>query len=224
MGCVVQSMVSRYQTYAPVYSYNVSGVAMPYLEALQSGYSTALARLREEATTLGADGVVDIRLSTNSLGGGEEFLAMGTAVRARSTTRPTSLFTTELSGSDVAKLMLAGWVPVQVEWAGAANAVFTGYATQAQTSFYAGNTEVDSYTALINRVRADARRRFHDMVRSVGADGGIVSRMALSTWEPGEQVVAALASVYGTAVAKFHRGGPAPARTLTVMPLRRQGE
>ena len=225
MGCVVLNVASRYQTYAPMYGYsNVGATAMPYLNALQTGYGTALDRLREEARALGADGVVDIRLSLSSLGQAEEFLAMGTAVRAQSTTRPKSLFTTDLSGSDVAKLMLSGWVPVQVEWAGAANALFTGYATQAQTAYYAGNTEVDSYTALINRVRSDARTRFHDMVRSAGADGGIASELAVSTWEPGEQVVAALAYVYGTAIAKFHRGDSVPARTLTVMPLRRQGE
>jgi len=224
MGCVVQSMVPRYQTYAS--GYNIAGIAQPFLDALNTGYATALGRLREEAKALGADGVVDIRLSTTGLGGGEEFLAMGTAVRAQSTTRPRSLFTTDLSGSDVAKLMLSGWVPVHVEWAGAAHTIYTGYSTntQFQTSFYAGNIEVDSYTALINRVRAGARRRFHEMVRSAHADGGIVSDMALSTWEPGERLVAALAVVYGTAIAQFHADGPAPARTLTVMPLRRQGE
>ncbi|QUQ71365.1 heavy metal-binding domain-containing protein [Kutzneria sp. CA-103260] len=222
MGCVVQSMVPRYQTYAP--SYNIGNIAQPFLDALNTGYATALARLREEAKALGADGVVDIRLSTNGLGGGEEFLAMGTAVRAQAGVRPRSLFTTDLSGSDVAKLMQSGWVPVHVEWAGAAHTIFTGYGVQLQTSFYAGNTEVDLYTALINKVRADARRRFHDMVRSANADGGIVSDMALSTWEPGERLMAALAVVYGTAIAQFHPHGPGPARTLTVMPLRRQGE
>ncbi|HTI24213.1 MAG TPA: heavy metal-binding domain-containing protein [Kutzneria sp.] len=223
MGCVVLSVASRYQL-TTNYGYNPGTFATPYLQALNTGYNTALERLRAEAGALGADGVVDIRLSLRSLGQAEEFLAMGTAVRARSTTRPKSLFTTDLSGSDVAKLMLAGWVPLQVEWAGAANAIYTGIATQSQTSFYAGNIEVDSYTRLVNRVRAEARTRFHEMVRKAGAEGGIVSQLALSTWEPGEQVVAALAYVYGTAIAKFHRGTATPASTLTIMPLRRQGE
>lgn len=223
MGCVVLSTVSQYRSFTG-YRYNLDSYARPYLEALHGGYNTALERLRAEARALGADGVVDIRLSLNSLGQAEEFLAMGTAVRAQSMTRPKSLFTTDLSGSDVAKLMLAGWVPRQVEWAGAANAIYTGIGTQAQTSFYAGNVEVDSYTRLVNHVRADARTRFRDMVRRAGAEGGIVNRMTLSTWEPGEQVVAALASVYGTAIAQFHRGTAAPAGTLTIMPLRRQGE
>jgi uncharacterized protein YbjQ (UPF0145 family) len=225
MGCVVLNVVSRYQTFSPTYGYDAGSFARPYLQALHTGYNTALERLREEAAALGADGVVDIRLTLSSLGQAEEFLAMGTAVRAQSTTRPKSLFTTDLSGSDVAKLMLAGWAPVQVEWAGAANAIYIGMVTQSQTSFYAGNTEIGAYTRLINHVRADARTRFHEMVRKAGADGGIVNRMTLSTWEPSEQVVAALASVYGTAIAQFHRSGTAaPARTLTVMPLRRQGE
>ena len=45
MGCVVQSMAPRYQTYAP--TYNVSGIAQPFLDALNTGYATALGRLRE---------------------------------------------------------------------------------------------------------------------------------------------------------------------------------
>ncbi|MEV6611239.1 heavy metal-binding domain-containing protein [Kutzneria sp. NPDC051319] len=223
MGCVVLSTVTTNRPFVG-YRFNLDACATPYLQALHTGYNTALERLREEARALGADGVVDIRLSLSSLGQADEFLAMGTAVRAQSRTRPKSLFTTDLSGSDVAKLMLAGWVPVQVEWVGAATAIRTGIGTQSQTSYYAGNMEVDSYTRLINHVRADARTRFHDMVRKAGAEGGIVNRMSLSTWEPGEQIVAALASVYGTAIAQFHRGPAAPARTLTVMPLRRQGE
>ncbi|MFC0543835.1 heavy metal-binding domain-containing protein [Kutzneria chonburiensis] len=224
MGCVVLSTVSQYRSFTGYRYGNMDAYSRPYLEALHTGYNTALDRLRAEASALGADGVVDIRLSLSSLGQAEEFLAMGTAVRAQSTTRPKSLFTTDLSGSDVAKLMLAGWVPLQVEWAGAANAIFTGIATQSQTSFYAGNIEVDAYTRLINHVRAGARTRFHDVVRKAGADGGIVNRMALSTWEPAEQVIAALAYVYGTAIAQFHRGTTTPASTLTIMPLRRQGE
>ena len=224
MGCTVQSMVARYQTYAPTYNYNVSSVAQPYLDGLSMGYRTAVDRMREEARALGADGVVDVRLSTSELGQGEEFLAMGTAVRAQSRIRPKSVFTTELSGSDVAKLMLAGWAPVQLVWVGAAYAIFTGANTQYQMSLYAGTTEIDSYTTLINRVRAAARRRFHDTVASVRADGGIVAHMGLSTWEPGERMMAALAYVRGTAIARFHPTGAAPVATLTVMPLRRQGE
>jgi uncharacterized protein YbjQ (UPF0145 family) len=224
MGCTVQSMVPRYQTY--VTTYNVAGIAQPYLDGLTVGYRTAVDRMREEARTLGADGVVDVRLTTTPLAGAEEFLAMGTAVRAQSRTRPKSVFTTELSGGDVAKLMLAGWAPVELVWVGSVYAIFTGVNTQYQISLYAGNTEVDSYTALVNRVRAGARKRFHDTVRSVRADGGIVAHMGLSTWEPGERIMAALAYVRGTAIAQFHRTGPAPApaHALTVMPLRRQGE
>ena len=223
MGCVVLSTVSQYRSFTG-YRFNFDSYSQPYLQALHTGYNTALDRLRAEASALGADGFVDIRLTLSSLGQAEEFLAMGTAVRARSRTRPSFLFTTDLSGSDVAKLMLAGWVPLRVEWCGAAHAIYTGIGTQAQTSFYAGNVEVSSYTRLINHVRADARTQFRDMVRRALADGGIVNRMTLSTWEPGEQVVAALASVYGTAIARFHRGTATPASTLTIMPLRRQGE
>ena len=38
---------------------------------------------------------------------------MGTGVRARSATLPGRVFSTHLEGQDVAKLVLAGWVPAE---------------------------------------------------------------------------------------------------------------
>lgn len=225
MGCTVQNSGFNYQYFDTGY-YQQQDMYQPYLAALRTGYETALDRMRQEAVALGADGVVDVRLSATGFGEtSEEYLAMGTAVRAQTSQRPGRLFSTELSGSDVAKLMLSGWVPVQLEVAIALNAVYRDYSAQVQTSLYAGNTEVDTFTRLVNTVRAQARQQFQQKVRASHADGGIVSAMTLSTWNVREIGVAALATVYGTTIVQFRRGGPAaPDRTLTIMPLRRRGE
>ena len=236
MGCAVRSAPQRHpRPYSRLVWEDMprrtgqyfDDFSLPYLVGLRTGYHSALARMRREANALRADGIVGVRLTRTPLGSGNEFVAMGTAVRARSRIRPKSLFTTELAGSDVAKLMLAGWAPVQLQWAAAAHAIYTANDRQIRAmrrSLRAGNFELDLYTKLISDVRADARKEFHRMTKAVDADGGIVSDMAVSSWEPGEKLVAAIAIVCGTAVARFRRTDAAPARTLAVMPLWRQGE
>src|SRR5947209_17740026 len=87
----------------------------PYVDALYHGYGTALERMTQEAAVMDADGVVGVRLSVSPLGGGNrEFVALGTAVRARSRHRPGRVFTTDLAGQDVSKLLQAGWAPCAV--------------------------------------------------------------------------------------------------------------
>ena len=231
MGCTVRSGVARPPS-RPRYEgwelrYNFDLLARPYLDTLRTGHNSALARMRREAKVLGADGIVEVKLTRRELDGCDEFVAMGTAVRARSKVRPKSLFTTELSGGDVAKLILSGWAPVRVLWAVATRARYKGFdrqLAQLRIPFRVSNMELDLYTGLINDVRSDARRAFDEMIGAAHADGGVVSDLSLSTWEPGESVVTALAVVYGTAVAQFRPPDPAPAQTLTVMPLRRRGE
>ncbi|MEO7194073.1 MAG: heavy metal-binding domain-containing protein [Pseudonocardiaceae bacterium] len=201
----------------------------PYVDALYRGYGTALGRMTEEATAMGADGVVGVRLTASHLGaqaGAEnrEFVALGTAVRARSRHRPGTVFTTELAGQDLAKLMQAGWVPAALVYGISMAVRHDDWRTQRQASWGAGNTEVSGYTELVTHVRADARHRFDQQARKTGAQGAIVSSMGLSIREiePAEnhRDHVAEASVFGTALVRFHQGTRAPTRSLTILPLR----
>lgn len=201
----------------------------PYVDALYRGYGTALARMVEEATAMGADGVVGVRLSVSRLGshtgaGNREFVALGTAVRSRSRHRPGQVFTTELAGQDVAKLVQAGWVPSAIVYGISVAVRHDDWRTRRQASWNAGNTEVSGYTELVTHVRADARYRFDQQVRSTGAQGAIVSSMGLSIGEiePAEnhRDHVAEASVFGTALVSFHQGARAPTRSLTILALR----
>ena len=55
----------------------------PYLDAIDASWSTALGRMTTEAGGLGADGVVDIRLSETRLSQtAREYVVLGTAVRS----------------------------------------------------------------------------------------------------------------------------------------------
>lgn len=203
-----------------------SGFA-PYVDALNLGYRTALGRMAQEATTIGADGIVGVGLTATAIDGGtREFTALGTAVRARSTTRPRRLFLTHLPGQDVAKLVQAGWMPTDLVFGISVAIRHDDWRTRQQASWGAGNVEVSGYTELITHTRADARDRFGRHVRECGADGAIVSSMDLHTWEiePGEnhRDHVAEATIFGTALVRFHTSTAAPTRSLTYLPLREE--
>lgn len=198
----------------------------PYVDALYHGYGTALGRMTHEAAAMQADGVVGVQLSVSHLGSGNrEFVALGTAVRARSQHRPGRVFTTDLVGQDVAKLLQAGWVPGALIYGISVAVRHDDWQTQRQASWGAGNTEVAGYTELVVQVRADARYRFEERARAAGTDGAIVSSMGLQIHhiEPAEnhRDHVAEATVFGTALVSFHRGTTAPTRSLTILPLRR---
>jgi uncharacterized protein YbjQ (UPF0145 family) len=196
----------------------------PYVDAIYHGYNTALARMATEAKAMGADGVVGVRLSLSRLTeNNQEFVALGTAVRANSATRPKRLFTTELAGQDVAKLMRAGWVPARIAIGIAVETRYLDYASRSQMSMMAGNTEVQAHTQLTNTVRARARERFAKQAKENRAEGAIVSNMSLRFWHQevnSTPLLCAESSVFGTSLARFHAGRTAPTRALTIMPLR----
>jgi uncharacterized protein YbjQ (UPF0145 family) len=228
MGCIVQNI-----GWTGGLNYGGGGFVgsvsfQPYVQALYHGFDTALARMTTEAKSMGADGVVGIRLTRSRLGdSAQEFVALGTAVRAQSTRRPKRLFTTELAGQDVAKLMQAGWVPVRIAIGIAVESQFLDWASRSQMSVMAGNAEVTAYTQLINRVRAKSRQAFASHSRGTRADGAIVASMALRSWhqEAGNApLLCAESSVFGTTIARFHTGVRAPTKALTIMPLRQAGQ
>jgi uncharacterized protein YbjQ (UPF0145 family) len=200
----------------------------PYVAALDNGYGTALRRLLAETKALGADGAVGIRFTVKDLGNSAvEFAALGTAVRARSRTRPQFPFTTDLPGTDVAKLMLAGWAPVALKIGIEVAIRHDDMRTRAQAGnrfFNTANVEVSGYTELVQHARAFARDRLRYEIGSVGADGGVVSDMSLRIWEiepsDGHRDHVAEATITGTALARFHRGRAAPTAALTILPVK----
>ncbi len=196
----------------------------PYVDALYEGYDTAMLRMLFECRDIGADGVVGVRLDVTRLGNdNSEFLAYGTAVRAHSSSRPSSLFSTTLEGNDVAKLLHGGWVPASIIVGLSVAVRHDDWATLRQASTWAGNSEVSGYSELVHHVRSDARGQFHRRSSAYGADGAILSSMNLQIWE---QEVAenhrdhvALSSVIGTAIARFHHEEGARTSSLTILPM-----
>lgn len=230
MGCIVQYVGwvggYGYGSYGGYYQSSVS--FQPYVDALYHGYNTALARMLTEARAMGADGVVGVKLTQTRLGeNNQEFVALGTAVRANSTKRPRSLFTTPMPGQDVAKLMHAGWVPSRLAIGIAVESRYLDWTSASQLSVMAGNTEVNAYTLLITSVRSHARERLAAYAKKGNADGAIVSDMTLRSWHQeanNTRLLCAESAVFGTAIARFHEGRTAPTSALKIMPLRRRDD
>jgi uncharacterized protein YbjQ (UPF0145 family) len=244
MGCIVErigwsgwggcgmvggfGMGSGYTMSGPTITSSRGGYGgyRPYVDALYRGYDTALARMLMEAQALGADGVVGVRWTQERLGEGDahEFVARGTAVRARSRTRPAYLFSTDLSGSEVTRLFHAGWVPAGLELGISVSIRHDDYATRLAARSWSGqNVEVPGYTELVTFARADARHRFEQRAARHSADAATVSSMSLHVWsiEPSDGHVdhVAHATVLGNAVLRFHAGKAAPTSSITVLPL-----
>src|ERR1019366_2823261 len=85
-------------------------------QAWGTGFWAAYARLMEEATALGAYGVIGIVRSDDGRSsiGAHEFTLQGTAVAVEGVERPQQPFTTFLAGQKLNKLFEAGFVPVSL--------------------------------------------------------------------------------------------------------------
>ncbi|MFF3909622.1 heavy metal-binding domain-containing protein [Streptomyces sp. NPDC001848] len=227
--CLYGGMQSVFSTApAPI---TLSGRGAPsagLVEVLDQARRSALERMIAECSSLGGDGVVAAQLTVapfvaqpNCL----EFKVIGTAVRAAGTVRAPQPFTCHLDGRAFAKLVTAGWVPVELLYGMSIGVRHDDYRTRAQTRSW-NNTEVSGWTELVQAVRSDARAHLGAQTGRRGGDGVILSAGRLRIW--GESCLrrsnddqkdhVAEATLLGTTVARF-TAREEPPRTLTVMPL-----
>ncbi|MGW4566051.1 heavy metal-binding domain-containing protein [Streptomyces sp. NPDC004561] len=198
------------------------------VEVLDRARHSALDRMTAECSALGGDGVVAAQLTVapfvaqpNCL----EFKVIGTAVRAAGAVRAPQPFTCHLDGQGFAKLVTAGWVPVELLYGLSIGVRHDDYRTRAQTRSW-NNTEVSGWSELVQAVRSDARAHLRAQTGRRGGDGVILSAGHLRIW--GESCMrrsnddqkdhVAEATLLGTTVARF-TAREEPPRTLTVMPL-----
>ncbi len=232
--------VGRYSPFAGPYNTVTAtsgsgslGSYAPMVRTLYQARRTAIARMTAECEALGGHGVVGVRLTIGPFpAGGLEFKAIGTAVRAPGAVRPKEPFTSDLSGQDFAKLILAGWVPAGLVLGISIGARHDDYVTVTQTRWGAGNTEVQGFTDLVNATRHDARTQLQRDVARHGAEGVVLQRMDIRVGEhecsaqEGRRDHVVEATIIGTAIANFGHKRPMSARPpLAIMsldPQRRQ--
>jgi uncharacterized protein YbjQ (UPF0145 family) len=157
----------------------------PLVRAMYEARKTAIDRMGRQCAELGGHGVVAVRLSRGDFRlGGLEFTAIGTAVRAPGVAVATSgPFTSDLSGQDFAKLIMAGWVPAGLALGIAVGGRHDDLTTTRQARWTAGNTEVAGWTELVNQCRHEARRALDGDVRRLGADGVVIADMRMHVRE-----------------------------------------
>lgn len=146
-------------------------------EAWNTARLRAFARLEQEATLVGADAVVGVRLTVGRhdwAAGAIEYVAIGTAVRIAGAERAERPTLTDLSGQDYWKLSQSGHRPVGVVGASTVHYVVAGWTTQqAQGGFTASlaNQELKDFTRGIYDARETALERMTAEARRQGAAG-----------------------------------------------------
>jgi uncharacterized protein YbjQ (UPF0145 family) len=175
---VFGSSVYRMAYQVGQWSYSSTGEITSFSQALYHARSLALGRLLQEATALGAHGVIGVRLEHKEYEWGAnllEFSALGTAVRLRNWQGKLPLpFTSDLSGQEFLKVLHAGYVPVTLAMGCVAYYIATSWNDEyAKRSWV--NQEMTAYTQGVYRARHLAFSRMADDARRVHADGVIGS-------------------------------------------------
>ena len=146
-------------------------------QAMYHARELAMTRMEEEADSIGADGIVGVRLEVGRQEWGEhlaEFIAIGTAIKSRDgqshrapNGRP---FTSDLSGQDFWTLTKAGYRPVSFVMG---NCVYhVGYQGVKQWFSQIGqNVEMPTYTQAIYDARELALARMQAEAEQLQADG-----------------------------------------------------
>jgi uncharacterized protein YbjQ (UPF0145 family) len=227
-SCPRTTALSRTAVEAPVSgqaegdSQDDDGPLGPLVRAMDQARRTAVERMTAQCAELDGDGVVGLRVSRGSfLLGGQEFTAIGTAVRARAAggggaRGETAPFASDLSGQDFAKLIMAGWVPVGVVLGVAIGARHDDWQITRQTRRWSGNREVAGWTDVVNQSRREARGRLDRDVQGLGAEGAVVASMQLRVSvrdcpaQAGRRDHVVEASILGTAVTRFAQARQAP--------------
>jgi uncharacterized protein YbjQ (UPF0145 family) len=204
----------------------------PLVRTMYEARRQAIGRMTRECEELAGHGVVGVKLTIGAFpAGGLEFKAIGTAVRAPGGVRLREPFTSDLSGQDFAKLILAGWVPAGLVLGISVGARHDDWMTVNQTRWGAGNTEVQGYTDLVNSTRHDARHQLERDVARHGAEGVVLQQMVIRVGEhecpvqEGRRDHVVEATIIGTAIAHFGKPrGPdkPPLAIISLDPQRRQ--
>jgi uncharacterized protein YbjQ (UPF0145 family) len=174
-GLVVGSSI--YHIGLTTKSWSSSQEVQSLTQAMYAARELAMARMEEEATVLGADGVVGVRLDVGFYEWGRgtaEFLAIGTAVSAEDgsnwKTAEGKPFTSDLSGQDFWTLLQSGHAPLGLVLGTCV------YHVAHQRMFAAignigQNREMSNFTQALYEARELAMERMQDEAIRLKAEG-----------------------------------------------------
>jgi uncharacterized protein YbjQ (UPF0145 family) len=150
-----------------------TGVLDVQTEALTAAATSAISRMRQEASGMGALGVVGVELEIRKPAWGEnliEVVVLGTAVHARGAPAHTDPFIGGLSAQEYCTMLQAGARPVGLVFGNCAYYIYTNWLDQAQyDSWY--NQEVQKYSQSVYDAQRHAFGRMHQQAAAVQAHG-----------------------------------------------------
>jgi uncharacterized protein YbjQ (UPF0145 family) len=206
-------------------------VSWPNLRAeLGAPRREAIRRMRKAAADLRATGIVGVNVTIRPSPGGTRFVAFGTAVRAGPggpprPRRAPRLFDTDLSGQDLARLVLGGFAPVRLVVGVSVVLRHSDVRLRRQRRSFV-NQELDGATDLVTAARSRARQDLAaDTARFPGSTVVVRDLLLEVDREPCERVEnrtdhRAVAMVWGTAILPLpHRTPSARPQTLPIMRL-----
>jgi uncharacterized protein YbjQ (UPF0145 family) len=175
-------------------------------QAMYHARELAMTRMQEEAEALGADGIVGVRLSAKHMSwepNMAEFVAIGTAVRARDRsqsyrTNTNKPFTSDLSGQDFWTLLRAGYRPLGLVMG---NCVYhVAFQSLGQWFRNVGkNVEMTNFTQALYDARELAMERMQIEASRLDAEGIIGANIHENQYSWSSHVIEFFA--IGTAVA-----------------------
>jgi uncharacterized protein YbjQ (UPF0145 family) len=218
LGFVMGSSI--YHTGIQTRSWSKSQELAKLTSAMYDARELAMNRMEEEATELGADGVVGVRLDVNYYEWGKdiaEFIAMGTAVKAEDgrsyRNNQGKPFTSDLSGQDFWTLMQTGYVPLALVMGTcvyhiAHRGMFKALGTVGQ------NVELPNFTQALYEARELAMTRMQDEASTLAAGGIVGVRLEEKSHMWGSHTIEFLS--IGTAVAPGAGGLTLPKPTTII--------
>ena len=190
-------------------------------QAMYHARELAMTRMEEEANALGADGIVGVRLEVTRHEWGEslaEFVAIGTAIRARSGQPYRNVrglpFTSDLSGQDFWTLLRTGYRPVGMVMG---NCVYH-VARQGVGQWFkqvGQNVEMTNYTQALYDARELAMERMQAEAISLRAQGVVGAQIHERSHGWGSHVIEFFA--VGTAVISISDTHEVPAPALSLL-------
>ena len=193
-------------------------------DAWASGFTSALGRMLDEATAMGAHGVVGVVDTSAPLSdlGVVEFTVQGTAVRVDGGPPPVDghPWTTYLAGQRLAKLVEAGYAPVSIAAAVASVGVWancvTQYLTEGAGSLYGGSTPGAEIVQTVKAQTAARQLVTEQIRRQLGPDSLHGASLTTSRRELGEGDSTVECTLRGNRVRRFKDFDPMPAPRPTV--------
>ena len=190
-------------------------------QAMYHARELAMTRMEEEANALSADGIVGVRLEVTRHEWGEslaEFVAIGTAIRARSGQSYRNVrglpFTSDLSGQDFWTLLRTGYRPVGMVMG---NCVYH-VARQGMGQWLkqvGQNVEMTNYTQALYDARELAMERMQAEAISLGAQGVVGAQIHERNHGWGSHIIEFFA--VGTAVISISETHEVPAPSLSLL-------